>query len=514
MQGDRSTGSERATIARNASSAYASRALLLLSALLLTPYLFRRLGIDGFGTWSVAFTFATIASLLEVGFSDGIVRFVASHRAAGTRVQLQRAVSGAVVLMTLLGLLAAAGAAAVGLFLDGLAAPAARDDFRLGMVVLGCAFLVRFPCVAYGATLVGHQRYDLFNLSAMATTAGSAIGAVVAVESGYGVLGVIVAQALASVAGGLLYCLLLVRLRTGLSLLPGGGWTELVRPSSLTLAAESLNFAGQRLDVVLIAAVRDAVTAAPYAAALKLQSGVQAATLPFVELLMPMASDLWARGNREELLRRLTLATRVAMQLTVPLAAAIALFATDLVELWLGGEAPAVTATIVVVLMGVQVAGLAAAPARRVLVGVGRVGTIAVLSAVEGLASVVLTIALVSAYGAVGAAVATLVAVAAVAPLTYPIACRTLGGSSLRFLEEALGRAVLASVPSVGAMLLVRTLLPQGSGRLVVGLGIGFLLAAPLLAVSLRPHLQRRRDADAEAIPSGLRAPEARPSPE
>lgn len=45
-------GGERRAVLRNAASSYGARALLAVSTLLLTPYLFRTLGAGGFGTWS------------------------------------------------------------------------------------------------------------------------------------------------------------------------------------------------------------------------------------------------------------------------------------------------------------------------------------------------------------------------------------------------------------------------------------------------------------------------------
>jgi O-antigen/teichoic acid export membrane protein len=255
--------------------------------------------------------------------------------------------------------------------------------------------------------------------------------------------------------------------------------------SSLTLAAETFVQIGQRLDVAIIAAIRGATSAAPYAAALKLQSGVQGATMPFVDLLMPMASDLWARGDRESVLRRLTLATRIAAQVTLPLAFAIALFSTDVVAVWLGPGAPPVTATIVVVLMAVQVLGLTAAPARKILIGVGRVRLIALLSLVEGVGSVILTIVLVAAYGALGAAIATLIAVGLIAPLKLPFACGTLGFPTGPFLRDSLGRAMLSVLPAAVAMTAVWAWLDPGGTRLAVGVGAGLAAWAAVSAGQL-----------------------------
>lgn len=490
---------ERSQLVRNTASSYAARGVLLLSALALTPYLYRRLGPGGFGTWAVMLTLITIFSLVEIGFSDGVVRQVARFRAEGRRRELEQTIGAAVALMILLAALPVAVIATVALAFDGLAAEAERADFRVGLLILGAAMLLRFPCVAYAAALRGYQRYDLANLSSILTALLFSVGAVVAIEAGTGVAGLAVVQSGALAGGGLLYAISFHRIEPHVSLAPRLGERDARRSilgfSSFTLAAESFNYIGQRLDVVIIAALRSAGAAGPYAAVLKLQSGVQSLTLPFVDLLMPMASDLWARGEREALVGRLALATRVAMQLTLPFALAFSLFASDVVDLWLGGEAPDVTAWIVVLLMAVQVLGLTAAPARRILVGVGRVRLIAFLSMLEGLASVVLTIVLVSAYGAVGAAVATLIAVALVAPSKLPIACRTLGTPIARFLAASVGRALLGTAPAALALVLVRVLLPAGALRLAVGLAAGILLggAAALLEIGPRRGLDAIR---------------------
>jgi O-antigen/teichoic acid export membrane protein len=477
--------SERRAIARNAATSYAARGLLMLSVLLVTPYLFRKLGTAGFGTWSVMVTLTTVFSLLEIGFSDGIVRLVASERARGDREAVRRTIATGTTIMAAFGVLALAAAVATGLFGSGLAAEGESRAFTLGMLVLGAAMLARFPCVAWGAALKGYQRYDLWNVSFMATVVLTAVGAVAAIESGAGILGLAAAHGVALVLGALLWVVLLAVTDRGAVARPALGDRSTRRRiagfSSLTLAAETFVQIGQRLDVAIIAAIRGATSAAPYAAALKLQSGVQGATLPFVDLLMPMASDLWARGEREAVIRRLTLATRIAAQVTLPLAFAIALFSTDVVAVWLGPSAPPVTATIVVVLMAVQVLGLTAAPARKILIGVGRARLVALLSLIEGVGSVALTILLVAAYGALGAAVATLIAVGLIAPLKLPFACRTLGFPTGPFLRDSLGRAALSVLPAAVTMTAVWAWLDPGGARLAAGVGAGL---AAWIAVS------------------------------
>jgi O-antigen/teichoic acid export membrane protein len=474
----------RRRFARNASSAYAVRGLLILSVLLLTPYLFRELGPAGFGAWSVMFTVATSFSLLEVGFSASIVKFVAELRGSGREGEAGSVVRSGVVALAALGVVALVASLAIGFLGDGLAAAGDRDGFRDGLVVLGLAMLVRFPCVAFGAGLAGWQRYDLFNAAEAVVIVGFAAGAVVALETGGGLLGLAIAQAGALVAGGLLFVVLLRRVAPDLRLLPRaqdgprvaafGGWT---------LLADGMTFVAERMDTLVIAAIRGPVAAGAYAAAQKVRSGLQSLTLPLFGLLLPMVAELEAEGRRDEVARRLVLATRVAIQVSLPVACALALFATDAVAVWLGDEAPGSTATLIALLMAVEVLALAATPAHQVLVGVGRVRFVGVFGVADGVANLTLSIALVAVYGAPGAALGTLLTSSLMGLAKIPIAARAIDCPAARLAAEAVRPALLASLPAVALMVAVRLSLEPGAGRLLVGAGIGIAAAA---AVALR----------------------------
>lgn len=469
---------------RNAVTSYGERGLLLLSALLLTPFLLRGLGVAGFGTWSVMFTVTTVFTMLEVGFSAGVTRFVARALAREDRADAERIAQAGVVLMALLGVAALAISVVTAFAADGLAANEFREAFRAGMVLLGVAMLIRLPLVAYGAALLGHQRYDLYSAGQAVVTVGFTAGAVIAIETGGGLLWVAGAQAIALVAGGVLFAVLLRLVAPEARLRPVRARSEqrLLSFSSFALLADSAVFVGQRMDTVVVAALRGAAAAAPIAAAAKLQSGLQAMTLPVLNMLLPMAADMESRGHSALLARRHVIATRVTLQLTLPVASALALFAGDVTDLWLGDAAPAKTAAILAVL-SLQTLFLSAVPADKILIGIGRVRLVGGLNVAEGLANLVLSIALVVAYGAVGAALATLITSAVLGPLKWPAACRALGRPTVEFLRGSVGMAVLASLPALSAMALVRALLEPGPGRLLAGVAVGLSLAA---AVGLR----------------------------
>jgi O-antigen/teichoic acid export membrane protein len=481
---------ERRGFLRNALTSYGNRALLAVSVLVVTPFLFRRLGPGGFGTWSVMFTLTTVFSMLEVGFGVGTSKFIAEHRATGQRRQAEEKIGASVVLNVGFGLLALIVSALFALLAPGLASAGDVGDFRAGMLILGVGFCLRFPLAAYGAVLTGYQRWDLYNIGQAVTVVGSAIGAVAVVAAGAGVLGVAAAYSAGFVAGGLTYLVLLKRLDTGLRLLPRASDRVARRTvlgfNSFTLLADSMMFVGERMDTVVIAAIRSARAAAPYAAANKLQSGIQALTLPVINLMLPMISDLEARGRRDAVIKRFVFATRVTLQVTIPVAFAVALFSKDIVTAWLGPSAPPVTASIVTVL-AVQTLMLCAVPADKVLIGVGRARTVGYLNTAEGLSNLAISVVLVSLYGAIGAALGTLISSYLIGPSKFVLSCRTTGYPLARLIRGGLLPGAMSSVPSIVAMVGVRLLLPQSAGRFLLGLTLSVGVAALIALLEIGP---------------------------
>jgi O-antigen/teichoic acid export membrane protein len=310
------------------------------------------------------------------------------------------------------------------------------------------------------------------------------------VAAGAGVLGASVAYGAGFVAGGVTYLVLLKRLDPGLRLVPRRSDRAARRTvlgfNSFTLLADSMMFVGARMDTVVIAAIRSAGAAAPYAAATKLQSGLQALTLPVINLMLPMISDLEARGLRGAVIKRFVFATRVTLQVTIPVAIAVALFSKDIVRTWLGSGAPSVTASIVTV-MALQTLMLCAVPADKVLIGVGRARIVGFLNTAEGLSNLAISVVLVSAYGAIGAAFGTLISSYLIGPSKFVLSCRATGYPLSRLLRGGLLPGAASSLPSVAVMIGVWLLLPPSAGRFLLGLTLGVGVAALIALLEIGP---------------------------
>jgi O-antigen/teichoic acid export membrane protein len=405
---------------------------------------------------------------------------------------VETTVGTGVTMLSCLAVVALVLSGAIALLGVGLVPADEKTGFQVGLLAIAASMLVRFPCMTYGATLFGYQRIDLMNAAQIVTIVSFPIGTIVAVETGAGVLGVCVAFAASLALGGLAWMALLNRLDGALSLRPRlAHRTERARFlsfSSFALFADAMSFVATRMDTVVIAAFRGAAAAAPFAAAVRLQGGMQSLVRPFLDLLMPMTSELKARGEERVIAHRLVLATRVSVHVTLPVAVGVALFSADLTDVWLGSDAPDVTGHIIVLLVAAQVFALAATPAYKVLIGIGQVRTVGALATLEGVLNLGVSIVLVSTYGAIGAAIGTLSTTALLSPIRWPLVCRALGYPTRQLISRGIFPGLIGGAPAVGAMAGIYAIMPVGGARLAVGLPLGLGLAAAIGVAQVGPR--------------------------
>jgi hypothetical protein len=92
---------------------------------------------------------------------------------------------------------------------------------------------------------------------------------------------------------------------------------------------------------------------------------------------------------------------------------------------------------------------------------------------------------------------------AVLSPIRFPLACRAVGCSTLRFLRDSVVPAIVSSLPALAAMTVVWVALPSGALRLAVGLtlGTGIAMAVGAAQVGPRQTLATLRTIRAGAAP-------------
>ena len=94
-------------VARNALYNSAAWAGSVLIAILVTPYLVRKLGIEGYGVYALLTSLVGYFSLMDLGLGQGVTKYVAEYVARGDHEAVAASVGAALWVQCVLGVLAA-----------------------------------------------------------------------------------------------------------------------------------------------------------------------------------------------------------------------------------------------------------------------------------------------------------------------------------------------------------------------------------------------------------------------
>src|SRR5580692_5894512 len=111
------SSSQPENYARNVLSTYFNGAVLALVAFFVTPLLTHHLGVTRFGVWSLIGSLIPYFELLELGFANSTVTYVARHRESGEEDLINRTLNTSFFVLMVPGFLAAGLAVVVAIFL-------------------------------------------------------------------------------------------------------------------------------------------------------------------------------------------------------------------------------------------------------------------------------------------------------------------------------------------------------------------------------------------------------------
>jgi len=246
--------------------------------------------------------------------------------------------------------------------------------------------------------LRGLHRSDLAAIvGAIATVTSSGAAALVLIVGG-GVVGMVAVNipiALAAQAANVwLIRRLAPRLRIGWR---GARWdlagmTALYgTPLSIIDIADLLQ---RKSDEIVIGASLPVSAVTPFALARGLGDVGRTLTSQFVQVLLPVASELQAHENIERLRALYVSATRLSLMIVLPIGVTLFAFASRILTAWVGPE-QADAWPLVVLIASASILASSQSPARWILQGIARHRYLAVAALFSGIANVVLSILLV-----------------------------------------------------------------------------------------------------------------------
>ena len=198
-------------ILRNSVWGVAGQVVPSLVSLLVLPILFRGLGPEKFGVWTLLMVIVNYASIGDIGIPSALIKQISEIDYWKSGDRLSRLVSSGIVLNAALGIIIAFGVYSTRQILleDVLRVPAVQIPESEKALIVGCgAFLVLMLARSLGAVLEGFQRMDYSNGAAALGSLVSGLGMVGSVLLGWGLVGLMWAWS----AGGVVRCVVSIAL--------------------------------------------------------------------------------------------------------------------------------------------------------------------------------------------------------------------------------------------------------------------------------------------------------------
>ena len=372
----------------------------------------RRLGRDDIGLYTQAYAFLSILNLLAMsGFRAGLTRFVAVHRVDGD--------AGAVRGTVRLGLGVTVGFALSFAVALHVAAPwlarHAFDDPRLLTPLRYVAWTLPFATFMESALAAtqGFKTMKPFALIALIFEPGFRLALTwIAVDSGRGLRGAVIALLVSHAAGAALAAGALRRLLGRSRSRPTYQPRELFMFSTASWLASLASTGLLWADTILLGIYRSSADVGVYNAATRMVMLATFVMAPINASFAPRIADLYKRAAEATLRRTYGVATSWILRLSLPAFVVVIVFPDDLLALF--GRGFAAGASVTVVLAMGKLVDAATGPCGLMLNMSGR-PAISMIDNIAALAlNVALNIWLIPRHGILGSAIAWAISLAVV----------------------------------------------------------------------------------------------------
>jgi len=465
---------ESLTVARNVSTRYLAIAVEMIVGLGVLPFNVAHLGTSAYGLWMLTASVTAYFSVLDLGYSGAIVKFVAQYRAKRDVRALNEILSTLFCLFVGFAALTYLVAVVIAVYL-GRIFHLTPEQAQIGRIVLlvtsvnvatGTAFTV------FGGVINGFQRYDLNNLVGAASSVVTAMVNVLVLLAGYHLVGLVVATTTVRVVTYWIYRANAYRVFPGLRLriqsFDRARLREVTSFSVYMLVIDWANKLNYSVDALVIGAFLNTSAVAVWAVGQRLAEATQRLTNQLNDVLFPTIVDNDASSRPDRLQAILLIGTRLSLATVVPIGGVLILMASPLVHAWVGSDF-AGSVIVVQLLAFTVIARIGNATAATLLKAAGRHRFVAFVNLMTSVLNLSLSIVLVKRLGLSGVAIGTLVPVAVTAGLIlFPAGCRRVDLPLKRAVREAVWPAVwpagvMAAWIAVTAPLIPATLFAVGA---------------------------------------------------
>ncbi|MGH9529856.1 MAG: polysaccharide biosynthesis C-terminal domain-containing protein [Terriglobales bacterium] len=452
---------EKTQLLKNVGSSWFSLAINLAVGIFLSPFIIHRLGDAAYGIWVLIFSFTGYYGLFDLGIRSSIVRYVSKFAATEENEEISKLISTSLFTYTCIGAGSMLITITICIFLNRIfhIPSGFHSSARLLLLMVGSAVALGFPLGVFGGILEGLQKFYILNWTSIASTIIRAVLIVIFLDNGYGLLtaaAITVALPLLSAGVRAAIALRALPVRLKLEYVNRATLGEMANYSGLTfmiIVAAKLRF---QTDEIVIGTALSAAAITYFSIGARIVDYATDIVNSLAQLFVPMSSQSDASGNLSRLRKIFVAGNRACAFTILPISATLIILGKSVIEVWVGRRYVEQSYPVLLILIIPCTVMLAQSASGRILLGMGRHKTLAIVSFVEGISNLLLSILLVRPYGIIGDAVGTAI------PLTCTMVffmprhlCGKLGLRLGTFLREAYSLPVILCVPMAVVLLLL-----------------------------------------------------------
>jgi O-antigen/teichoic acid export membrane protein len=495
---------------RNIGSNWVLIAATMAATYILTPFVIRTLGQDGYGTWTLITAMTGYMSLLALGVPMASVRFLAQDVAEGDTEKMNRTIGTCVGLYLMIGVAALLiGIALTLLFTFVFEVPAAfhlQAQVAVGLMVLyvSAGFIGLLP----EGIMFAHHEFVVRNLVRIAGVLLRLSLTIAALTINASLIALAAVQIACLVFDFGVSWVLIRRRYAGVRIsVADFDWHMMRRIFSFSLYVLLLT-AGARLmfetDALVIGAFLDVGSIPYYVVANSLIVYVMDFVIAIAAVVSPMATKLHTAGSLDQLREMFLKWSKVALSLSVMAGLFLIVLGPSFIGVWIDPSFEAPAGQVLQVLM---MSSLVFLPIRGVaipiLMGIGKPRTPTIAFLIAGVLNLVVSIALIGPLGLMGVALGTAIPNVLFGVAMLIVTCRELGIAPARYLKYVVPRVALGALPILALLLWCRLQLHVDSLSGLVAAGSAMMLSFAIVWVffvyrddpyiDLRAHLGGRR---------------------
>jgi O-antigen/teichoic acid export membrane protein len=420
----------------------------------LTPMVIRHLGTVAYGVWILAVSTVAYLGLLDLGLRSAVIRYVSKADAQGQVTEAQDAIGAALWFRILIALAAVVLSFVLALVFPHLFKVPGGLERPAQITVLMCAFAVAVTLISgvFGAVLGAIHRFDVLSWVTVAQTAVKAVGVIVILLSGRGLIALAFWEFVVTLLVGIVTWMAAVKIYPACRV-------RLERPDIKTLKKIwSYSFTTFIIviavqvvfntDNIVVGAFISVGAVAFYSIGGSLVAYSRQVVSSVATTFIPMASNLEAAGKSEELQRLLLKGTQATLGLALPVSLVLLFRGKTFIGLWMGAKFSEEAGTVLQILMISQFFGVANTTAGQIAFGIEKHKSVAKWAVAEATLNLSLSILLAKTIGLYGVAWGTSIATTIIHLLFWPRFVRSeLGVPISTYLWDGWGKISLCAIP-------------------------------------------------------------------